>query len=125
MIEPRPTSGEIMEIEGDKYRVVYDPAVSVVSFQGILRLKERFPLNKQLLDAVAAVAPQMITLDVCRLEFLNSNGVVLLFKFVTDLHDLLSSQIIIRGSKRYPWQVRWLRDMSKFIPELQLEWEYG
>jgi hypothetical protein len=112
-----------MEIEGDKYRIVYDPAVSVVVFQGILRLKDRFPLNEQLIDAVAAVAPKEITLDVCQLEFLNSNGVVLLFKLIADLHDLTDSEITIRGSARYRWQVRWLSDMSKFMPELQLNWE--
>jgi hypothetical protein len=113
----------MMEIAGDRYRVVYDPAVSVVAFQGILRLKDRFPLNKQLVDAVAAGLSKKVTLDVRQLEFLNSNGVVLLFKFIADLHDLTGSQIVIRGSTRYPWQVRWLRDMSKFMAELQLDWE--
>jgi hypothetical protein len=112
-----------MEIAGDKYRIVYDPAVSIVAFQGILRLKGRFPLNKQLIDAVAAAAPKVVTLGVRQLEFLNSSGVVLLFKSIADLHDLTSSQIIVRGSTRYPWQVKWLRDMSKFMPELQLDWE--
>jgi hypothetical protein len=112
-----------MEIEGDNYRVVYDPAESVVLFQGILRLTGRFPFNKQLVDAVAAAAPKMIKLDVRQLEFLNSNGVVLLFKLIADLQSLIDGQIIIRGSTRYPWQVRWLEDMSKFMPELQLDWE--
>lgn len=112
-----------MEIAGDKYRVVYDPAVSVVAFQGILRLKDRFPLTKRLIDAVAEADPKEVTLDVRQLEFLNSNGVVLLFKFIADLHDLTSGQIIVRGSMRYSWQVRWLKDMSKFMPELQLDWE--
>jgi hypothetical protein len=112
-----------MEIAGDKYRVIYDPAVSVVAFQGILRLKDRFPLNKQLIDAVAAAAPKKVTLDVRQLEFLNSSGVVLLFKFISDLRNLTGSPIIIRGSTRHPWQERWLKDMSKFMPELQLDWE--
>jgi hypothetical protein len=112
-----------MEIAGDRYRIVYDPAASAVAFQGILRSEDRFPLNKQLIDAVAAKVPKQVTLDVRQLEFLNSSGVVLLFKFIADLHDLIGSQIIIRGSTRYPWQVRWLRDMSKFIPELRLDWE--
>jgi len=111
-----------MEIVGEEYRVLHDPAEAAVTFQGTLRLSglvDYAPI-KQLMDDIVTAGPEKVVLDVRRLEFLNSSGIVLLFKFVINLHDLTTGQVVIYGSTSYPWQTRWLNDLKRLVPELHL-----
>jgi hypothetical protein len=72
-----------MEIKGANYRVGYDPANVVVSFEGILRLSgpEEYQPIEDLLSKVLETNPSRITLDMRALTFVNSSGINVLYKF--------------------------------------------
>jgi hypothetical protein len=112
-----------MEIQGRDYRVAYDPATAVVTFQGVLRLRDAIEYTpiSQLLDAVIVAAPPRITLDVQGLQFLNSAGIHTLLRFAINLRDQEHSRLVVRGATQVPWQNRSLRNMQRLMPELQLE----
>lgn len=57
-------------------------------------------------------------MDVTRLEFLNSQGMVLVTQFMTDLRNLTTYQIVVHGTARHRWQVRWLQSIEKLMPEM-------
>jgi hypothetical protein len=116
-----------MKVTGPGYRVVYDSETVTVTFEGALRLLggEGYGPVKQLLDDVVAGKAQAVTVDVRRLEFLNSQGIVLVTRFMMDLRDLTTCQITVHGTPRHRWQARWLRNMEKLVPEMWVDLEQG
>lgn len=75
------------EIKGENYVVQYDADATTIRFQGELALggpKEYAPIN-HLIDAATQENPEMITIDLRELAFLNSSGISMLSKFVLGL----------------------------------------
>jgi hypothetical protein len=111
-----------MEIKGGNYRVWYDPAEITVYLEGILRLggtTEYAPIE-ELLDKVLASNPQTITLDVRALNFLNSSGINVLYKFAIATRKKGELQLIVRGSKSIPWQGKSLPNLKKFNQNFEM-----
>ena len=111
------------EISGDKYSIISDEATATVTFKGSLRLGgpgEYKPIA-DLLSDLADQEPEMITLDLSELEFLNSSGISTLSKFVISLRKKRSTQAIILGAKNIPWQGKSLQNLQKLMPGLKLE----
>ena len=114
-----------MKVAGLGYRVVYDSAAATVKFEGVLRLlgEAGYARIKQLLNDAVAGDPEAVTLDVSRLEFLNSQGMVLVTRFIMDLCDSGTTRVAVHGSARHRWQVRWLQNMERLVPEMRVDWE--
>ena len=115
----------IEEIKDKDYTVQYDPDSNTISFEGLLSLggaKEYAPIT-DLLNRVAADEPEQMTLDLRKLEFLNSSGISMLSKFVLGLRKKKGTQLIILGSNEMPWQGKSLKNLQKFLPSLKLEIE--
>ena len=113
-----------MEVKGDSYRVVYDPTTTTVTFDGTLRLRgmtEYDPIV-QLLDNVVAQEPDTITLDLRELQFLNSSGINILFKFVIKIRDQSNSRLVVRGSEQVAWQQKSLKNLQRLMTGVKLEW---
>jgi hypothetical protein len=113
----------VMEVKGDGYRVAYDVATATVMFEGVLRLRgtvEYAPID-HMLDEVVRIAPQVITLDLRGLAFLNSAGIDLLVRFALQVREGAASRLVVRGSADIPWQVRSLSNLKKVMPGLQLD----
>ncbi len=113
------------EIRGEDYVVYYNANAVIVTFQGELALrspKEYAPI-KDLLDEVASSRPAVMTLDLKKLEFLNSSGISMLSKFVLGLRNNQNIQLAILGSHDVPWQRKSLRNLQKFLPSLRLKVE--
>lgn len=116
---------DFQEIKGEDYSVEYDPKSVTVSFAGELSLsgtQEYAPLAK-LLDDVAKEEPPNLTLNLKKLEFLNSSGISLLSKFVLGLRKKKMIQILVVGSNDIPWQGKSLKNLEKLLPTLTLELE--
>jgi hypothetical protein len=111
-----------MEIKGENYRAVYNPATTTVTCQGSFRLRgqEEYGPIEKMLDDIVNNNPAAITLDLTELEFLNSSGINMLSKFVIKVRRN-NSQLIIQGSQRYPWQDKSLRNLKRLMPNLTLE----
>lgn len=113
------------EIQGETYSVQYEAESTTVIFQGKLALpgsRDYSPIN-DLLQQIAARSPEVITLDLKKLSFLNSSGISMLSKFVLGLRKRQGIQLVVWGSSEMPWQSKSLRNLQKFLPSLQLEIE--
>lgn len=76
-----------------------------------------------LLNEVTESSPNMITLDLRKLEFLNSSGINIISKFVIKVRQLKNIQITIQGSKQIPWQGKSLKNLQRLMPSMHLELE--
>lgn len=113
------------EVIGEDYKVWYESESVTINFQGELSLggpAEYAPIT-QLLDEVANQDPSTITLDLRKLEFLNSSGISMLSKFVISMRKKKTIQVVIRGSNYVPWQGKSLQNLEKLLPSLKLQLE--
>jgi hypothetical protein len=113
-----------MEVKGTKYRVSYEPTTATITFQGALRLRgltEYDPIV-ELLDDVIAQEPESITLDLRQLQFLNSSGINIMFKFVIGVREQGRSKLIVRGSTQVTWQQKSLQNLQRLMAGVQLQW---
>lgn len=113
-----------MEVIGTNYHVSYSPATSLISFQGILRLRglNEYDPIVQLLDEVVEAEPTKITLDLRGLRFLNSSGINILFKFVIKIREQGQSKLVVIGSEQVPWQGKSLQNLQRLLADVQLTW---
>lgn len=77
----------------------------------------------QLLNDVADGEPKIITLDLRKLDFLNSSGINIISKFVIKVRQQKNIQIAVKGSKQIPWQGKSLKNLQRLMPSLSLELE--
>ncbi|MDY6783486.1 MAG: hypothetical protein SW833_13250 [Cyanobacteriota bacterium] len=113
----------MQEIKGEDYNVKYDPDSTTFYFQGELSLggpSEYAPIA-ELLNTTLQEEPSVITLNLEKLEFLNSSGISLLSKFVINARKKKTTHIMVKGSKGIPWQEKSLKNLTKLLPSLQLE----
>ncbi|MFC1974981.1 STAS domain-containing protein [Chloroflexota bacterium] len=113
-----------MEIKGTNYHVTYDSTTATVALQGTLRLRgiNEYDPIVELLDDVTAQEPETITLNLQNLQFLNSSGINILFKFVIQIREQGSSKLVVRGSTKIPWQKKSLQNLQRLMAGVQLEW---
>jgi hypothetical protein len=111
-----------MEIKGGNYRVWYDPAEISVYFEGILRLggPQEYQPIEELLDKVLLTNPKSITMDLRQLNFLNSSGINVLYKFAIAMRKKGDVQLVVRGSKNIPWQGKSLPNLKKFNQNFEM-----
>lgn len=114
-----------MEVQGDSYEVIYHPETVIISFQGSLRLSgvEEYAPIVEILNKVASENHEIITLDLRKLEFLNSSGISMLSKFVINIRKQKNSKIVVKGSQSIPWQGKSLKNLQRLMPNLALELE--
>ena len=108
-------------ISGEGYTVQHDEEGGCVHFSGSLRLgglAEYAPVS-QLLDG-ALQRHDALTLDLTRLEFLNSSGIATLSKFVIAARNHQHCALEIRGSSGIAWQGKSLNNLKRLMPSLEL-----
>ncbi|MEM7407630.1 MAG: hypothetical protein AAF458_20220 [Pseudomonadota bacterium] len=114
-----------MEIVDEDYSVHYDEAASLITCRGSFRLhggEQYKPILDLLLNAANA-RPELLTLDVRELQFLNSSGINTLSKFVLQVRKHGASKVHIKGSAAYPWQGKSLKNFQRLLPGLELDIE--
>lgn len=114
-----------MEIKTGDYSICYDPATETVICQGSLRLggvEEYEPIVK-LLNDLADQEPRKITLNLKKLDFLNSSGINVLSKYVIKVRQKGTIQMLVQGSKAISWQGKSLKNLQRLMPSLELEFQ--
>ncbi len=114
---------EIQEIKGEDYTVLFDSNSITVSLKGELSLggsSEYEPITT-LLNQVVETNPEVMTIDLRELAFLNSSGISMLSKFVMTLRKKKGTQLVVLGSNDMPWQGKSLQNLVKLLPGLKLE----
>ena len=114
-----------MEIKGENYLIIYDSSAATITCQGSLRLYGAGGYNDitKLFDEIAGQKPEVITLDLKDLQFLNSSGINAISKFVIKVRDKKASRIVVRGTDRFPWQSKSLKNLQRLMPALTLKIE--
>ncbi|HAC62788.1 MAG TPA: hypothetical protein DCF68_04455 [Cyanothece sp. UBA12306] len=113
---------DVTEIKGDDYTIEYDPESVIIKFDGELALggpKDYKPIT-DFMNTIVEEKPEKITLDVRKLNFLNSSGISMLSKFAISFRRNEDTDLIVLGSKKVPWQNKSLKNLEKLLPKLQL-----
>ena len=108
-------------IEGENYKVEYNPDTATISIAGSLRLGgmgEYAPIIEVLSGALGGHAN--ITLNLKQLEFLNSSGIAMLSKFVIEARNKENVDLTILGSSAVPWQGKSLINLQRLMPKITL-----
>lgn len=110
------------EIKGDDFNISYESQTKTLSFQGSLRLggAQSYQPVMELLNGVQAEHPELITLDLKDLQFLNSSGISMISKFVINVRKQNISKMLVKGSSTIPWQSKSLKNLKRLMPTLQL-----
>lgn len=112
-----------MEIQTEDYSIFYDSSTETITCQGSLRLSgmEEYEPIVKILNQLAEKEPSKITLNLQKLEFLNSSGINVLSKYVIRVRQKGTIKMIVQGSKNIPWQGKSLKNLQRLMPALQLE----
>ena len=111
-----------MEIVNDDYGVKYDSEKNTVVCSGSFRLTgSEYAKITEILNIAADANPDVLTLDLTGLKFLNSSGINTLSKFIIRLRKNKASQVNVKGNSEFAWQKKSLANFKKLLPELVLE----
>jgi hypothetical protein len=110
------------EISRDEYRVTYNPATATVAFYGKLRLYgwAAYQPIEELLRRAIAGDPELVTLDVSGLEFMNSTGIDMLYRFAHRVSEHASGLAVQRSKLPIPWQRRLISTLEMMEPNLRV-----
>ena len=112
-----------MQIKGEGYSVLYDSATHTITFEGIMRLHGNdYNDIVKLLQDVVDEKPATATIDLRKLEFLNSSGINHLFKFAVKLRNQTPTKLVVRGSTVIPWQQKSLKNLRSLNRKAELTW---
>jgi hypothetical protein len=110
------------EIKTDDYQITYNPANSTVTWSGSLRLREAEyePITTLLVSAAGAKAAEL-TLDLRRLQFLNSGGINVLSRFLIQLRSQPAGAITVQANQAHPWQLKTLRNLQRLMRGVKMD----
>ncbi|MCC5810520.1 MAG: hypothetical protein JJU06_09125 [Ectothiorhodospiraceae bacterium] len=114
----------MQSLTGEGYTVEFDSEKDCVYMAGSLRLgglTEYAPISRLLEEALDD--RDQLTLDLTRLEFLNSSGIATLSKFVISARNRQTCSLTIRGSDSIAWQGKSLNNLKRLMPSLELTFE--
>ncbi|MEY3869393.1 MAG: slr1659 superfamily regulator [Microcoleaceae cyanobacterium] len=114
-----------MEVKNNDFSVYYDSSNQTIFFQGTLRLNgdQEYAGIMQLLEEILKSPPPLITLNLERLEFLNSSGINTLSKFTIKVRRMGNISLLVIGSKNIFWQQHSLQNLQRLFPRLKLEYK--
>lgn len=112
-----------MELVTEEGRIFFDEATNTMSFSGRLRSTDPALFEKlsNLLRAAHASNPSSIRWDMRALRDINSAGLGVLYQFVSKRRHQPDFKIAIRANSKIYWQERYLPNIKKIIPHMQLE----
>lgn len=114
---------QVMEINGEDFKIIYNPAAKQVHFQGIIRLHgTEYRDIEALLEQVLQATPAQITLDLRSLKSLNSSGITTLARFVAKLNKQADSSLIIQVDNNIAWQKKSVKNFQRLMPSIEFDW---
>ena len=106
-----------------EYRVEGNRVTHCVVFEGVLRLEntEAYQPIAELVARMVALNPPMLTLDMRKLEAMNSSGINSMSKFLMQAAKHEGMKVKVKASKEISWQDRMLRNIQRVVPGFELE----
>ena len=114
-----------MELTGESYGISFDPESGTITCRGQLRLcgNDGYAEISKLLNEIVDRKPEVITLDLRQLQFLNSSGINVFFRFVINIRNTRASRLRVLGTQAFPWHQKTLKNPRRLMPDLSLEIE--
>jgi len=114
-----------MEIKTEEYSVRYDETSNTVYWTGIMRLTagQEYEPILQLVDQIAALGVEKITLDFQKLRSINSYGISMLVRFIFAVDSKKTIELLVQGAKEISWQQKWANNFQRLMPKLQMQWD--
>lgn len=112
-------------IQDENFRVWYDQNHDTVMFEGFLQLPslaDYAPITS-ILDESLLGSLTHLTVNLCKLEFLNSSGISTLSRFVVKARHQKTVHLCFQGNSHILWQSRSLKNLKRLMPNLSLEWQ--
>ena len=113
-----------MQVSGETYQAEYDERANTIFLRGNFRLnglEEYRPVMDALLEALACSNP--LTVDVMKLDFLNSSGIAILSKFVLEARKSDATRLIFNANENITWQSKSLKNLQRLMPSLVLNFQ--
>lgn len=113
---------ESVEIKTGNYTIQDNASTQTIACQATMRLgkiEDAAPVTGLLNQGVEEHLP-VITLNLQKLDFLNSSGINVLSKFVIKIRQQEETQLLIRRSKNIPWQGKSLKNLQRLMSRLEL-----
>ncbi|MGL5034400.1 MAG: slr1659 superfamily regulator [Microcystaceae cyanobacterium] len=107
----------MFEINTQDYQAWYEPETHTFFLKGFLRL-EGMVGYQDIMDVMlkAMGETSQFTVNLEKLEFLNSSGISMLSMFVVKVRGMKTVQLILIGSKNILWQTKSLRNLQRLMP---------
>lgn len=107
------------DIKGPGFRVWFDLPSQTIHFEGVLRLStsEYRPIE-DLLDRVLTSARSALHVRMTELNFLNSSGINMLYKFAIAARKKGDIPLNVHAASSIPWQGKSLPNLKKFLPTI-------
>ncbi len=114
-----------MEIKGDNYSITYDKLKCEIICKGSFRLAGVSLYQKivDMLNEIVEMQPPEITLNFTELQFLNSSGINVIFKFVIKVRNKKTIHLTILGTSKFTWQKKSLKNLKRLMPSINLNIE--
>jgi hypothetical protein len=116
---------ELMEIKTEEYSVRYDETSNTVYWTGIMRLTagQEYEPILQLVDEIAALGVDKLTLNFHELTSINSYGISMLVRFIFAVDSKKNIELLVQGAKEISWQEKWANNFQRLMPKLQIKWD--
>ncbi len=122
--KPRSKLTKPMEIKTEEYSIRYDQINNTVYWAGIMRLTsgQEYEPILQLVDDIAALGVDKLTLDFQELTSINSYGISMLVRFIFAVDSKKTIKLLVQGAKEISWQEKWANNFQRLMPKLQMKW---
>ena len=117
------TKNDDINILHEDYQIKFESSVQTVFCSGSLMLNgsQEYEPIFSLLKQVAILNEDLLSLDLVKLEFLNSSGINVFTKFVIYIRNLKNKPLRVIGQKDIAWQVRLLKNLQRLMPSLDIQ----
>lgn len=113
----------MLKLEGDIYLIWYKDDDHIIHFEGSLRLWDpgEYSRIKQYMLDIYELDIEKLSIDLTKLEFLNSSGISMLCKFIFETKKTNRIPITIVGRNDILWQKKSLHNLKKLWDKIELK----
>lgn len=113
----------MLKIEGDIYKIWYIDSENTIYFSGSLRLWDPLEYSRirQYMIDIYGLDIEKLSVDLTKLDFLNSSGISMLCKFVFEAKKINGVPITIIGRNDILWQKKSLHNLEKLWDQIALK----
>ncbi|MCP4344000.1 MAG: hypothetical protein GY795_00560 [Desulfobacterales bacterium] len=109
-----------MKIEGEEYSVVYEDNVITISGKLSLMLED-YEKMEELFEKVVESEPSELTLDIRKLEYLNSSGIkTICVGLILEAADIDELKMKILCSEEYTWQKETIPTFEDLMDDMEI-----